>query len=95
MTMNQEMKKPQFLCIQIDREFKVNVRIPLELVRNGIKLAAFIPQEAAHLVTDRLRSKGIDLEIIASESFDHFIERLQKFHLGNDEHDQTVKIYCE
>ncbi len=93
--MNQEKKEPKFLCIQIDMEIKVNVRIPLGLIKNGMKLAAFIPQEAAHLVTDRLRSKGINLEMMFTESFDHFIESLQKFHLNNDEHDQTIKIYCE
>src|SRR5690242_18090819 len=50
---------PKFLRVEIDAKDgdRVNVRIPLFLVRTGIKLSTMLPSKVSHELTER----GIDL----------------------------------
>lgn len=52
-------REPRYLRIQVDDEDdrRVNVRVPLNLVRTGLRLGAIVPER----VRERLSEKGIDL----------------------------------
>lgn len=59
-------KSPRYLRIQVDGddEKRVNIRVPLGLVRAGLKLGAIVPGR----VRERLEEKGIDLEDLGGYS---------------------------
>src|SRR5580658_5241258 len=57
-------RKPQFLRVQVEDEgrkgpVKVNVRVPMQLLRAGVKLASLIPPEARERVNGHLRREGV------------------------------------
>src|SRR4030042_3543246 len=41
----------------------VNVRVPMSLIRSGMKFTSLLPSEARDKVTDALHEKGIDLDM--------------------------------
>jgi hypothetical protein len=57
---------------------RVNVRVPLSLVRAGIKLTSLIPSEARDKVNDSLKEKGINFDVnsIKAEDLEELIQAL-------------------
>ncbi len=45
-----------------DHHDRVNIRVPLKLIRAGLKLASFIPKDAQDKVNEALQEKGIDAD---------------------------------
>jgi len=45
-------------------EEKVNIRIPFQLLRAGIKLASVVPVDVQGKVNDALKEKGINIDLI-------------------------------
>ena len=71
---------------------KVNVRVPLGLLRTGIKLSTMVPIMAG----ERLKNSGIDLSHLSSLSGDELIEELRDLKVDVDSPDgDTVRIFCE
>jgi len=70
----------------------VNIRVPLGLLRTGIKLSTMVPI----LAGDRLKDSGIDLSHLSSLSGDALIEELRDLKIDVDSPDgNTVRIFCE
>ena len=57
---------------------RVNVRVPMSLIRAGIKLTSLIPPEARDKVNGALREKGIDFDVrnVKPEDLEELIEAL-------------------
>jgi hypothetical protein len=57
---------------------RVNVRVPMSLIRAGIKLTSLIPPEARDKVNGALREKGIDFDVrnLKPEDIEELIEAL-------------------
>ena len=57
---------------------RVNVRVPMSLIRAGIKLTSLIPPEARDKVNGVLREKGIDFDMrnVKPEDLEELIEAL-------------------
>ena len=71
---------------------KVNVRVPLGLLRTGIKLSTMVPI----LAGERLKDSGIDLSHLSSLSGDELIEELRDLKVDVDSPDgDTVRVFCE
>ena len=77
----------------------VNVRVPLNLIRAGIKLTALIPPEASTKIDEAMRSKGLNMDLrnIKSEDMEELIEALSDLEVEvNDEHGaKVVRVYVE
>ena len=75
---------------------KVNIRIPLKLIRAGLKLASFIPKDAQVKVNEALHEKGIEADFtrIKPEDLDDLISQLDNLTV-NVEGKETVKVFCE
>jgi len=95
-------KKPKYLRIQVEPKShsangeRVNVRVPVNLIRAGLKWASFIPQHSQRKVGDALREKGIDLDFgnLRPEDLDELIINLNDLQVEVDG-DEVVRIYCE
>ncbi|MHB0998136.1 MAG: SHOCT-like domain-containing protein [Armatimonadota bacterium] len=92
--------KPKYLRVVVDdNEDHVNIRVPLGLVRAGIKLGAFIPTEAQEKIQHSLSEKGlnIDLANMKADTFDTLIDSLSDLNIDVNEKDSNtvVRIFCE
>ena len=71
---------------------KVNIRVPLGLLRTGIKLSTMVPIVAG----ERLKDSGIDLSHLSSLSGDELIEELRDLKIDVDSPDgDKVRVFCE
>ena len=70
----------------------VNIRVPLGLLRTGIKLSTMVPRVAG----ERLKASGIDLSDLSSLSGDELIEELRDLKVDVDSPDgDKVRVFCE
>ena len=95
--------KPKYLCVRIDdtgrkgRE-RVNMRIPLGLVRAGMKLRGLMPADAQAKVETALVRKGFEAKLsdLGPEELEAFIESLCELAIEIDDVDGAkVQIFCE
>jgi hypothetical protein len=78
---------------------KVNVRLPLQLLRAGIKLQSLLPPEARAEVNSALRESGFnfDLSQIKPENVDELIAAFSDLAVDVDAEGgrSKVKVFCE
>jgi hypothetical protein len=94
--------KPKYLRIAVDpgedsgKKDKVNVRVPLKLIRSGIKWIRFIPKEAQDKVNESLRDKGIDMDFtkMTEEGLEELVENLSDLTI-EVEGEEKVRVFCE
>ena len=99
--------KPKYLRVVVDSQHSygnhgptsVNIRVPMQLLRAGVKLASLIPAQARAQVNDAMREKGVpfDLSQIKPENLEELIDQLNDLTIDVDEsRGQTkVKVFCE
>jgi len=91
----------KYLRIQVEPEQgsegdRVNVRVPMKLIRAGMKLAAFLPREAQTQVNSALQEKGMNLDLsrLTPEDLEELVANLDDLTV-NVEGKQKVRIYSE
>jgi hypothetical protein len=72
-----ERPKPRWVRIAIHKSAKegrhdkdVNIRVPIAIVRNGMRLGALIPGLAGEQVAARMRERGLDVDFSKLEAVD-------------------------
>jgi hypothetical protein len=88
---------PKYLFVKVDAVDgdKVNIRVPLKLVKAGIKLQALLPQDAQDKINAKLNEKGINLDDFKDENFKDLLDALTEFELNvDDKKGDKVRIYC-
>jgi hypothetical protein len=97
-------KSPKYLRVVVDAgagygegPAKVNVRIPMQLLRAGVRLGALIPVQAREQVNAALRENGIPLDIsqIKPDNLEMLIEQLGDFNVDVDDGHAKVRVFCE
>lgn len=97
---------PKYLHVTVDapnklqggEAEKVNVRIPLQLMRAGMKFASLIPQSAQGQVNQALHDKGIQFNLtdMTPEMVDELITSLSELTVEVDDSDGShVRVFCE
>jgi hypothetical protein len=81
---------------QSERQDKVNIRVPLRLIRAGLKWAAFIPKEAQSRVSEALKEKGIamDWTKVKPEDLEDLVSELNDLTV-DVEGKEKIRIFCE
>jgi hypothetical protein len=77
---------------------RVNVRVPMSLIRAGIKLTALIPPEALDKANNALREKGINFDVrnIKSEDIEELIDALGDMQIDVEGgKGEKVKVFVE
>jgi hypothetical protein len=88
---------PKYLFVKVDSVDgdKVNIRVPLKLIKAGIKLQALLPQDAQVKVNAKLNEKGINLDDFKAENFKDILDALTEFEMNvDDKKGDKVRIYC-
>jgi len=78
----------------------VNVRVPMQLLRAGVRLAALIPQQAHDQVDAALSSHGVPLTLsqIKPENLEELIDNLEDLTVdvdGKEGNSTKVRVFCE
>lgn len=101
--------RPKYLRVQVDSEdhdghdgpTKVNVRVPIQLLRAGVKLAGLLPPQAVRQANKAMQDEGIpiDLTQIKPENLEELIEHLNDLTVDVDQKDSEsnvkVRVFCE
>jgi hypothetical protein len=85
---------PRFLRVVVDSSDgdQVNVRVPLALVRTGIKLSTMLPSHA----NESLEEHGIDLSKMSGLEGEELVEALKELTVDVDSADgDKVRVFCE
>jgi hypothetical protein len=76
---------------------KVNVRVPMQLLRAGVRLTGVIPARARDQVNDALRKEGIPFDInnLTPQNLEGMIEHLRDLSVDVDNGHAKVRVFCE
>jgi hypothetical protein len=76
---------------------RVNVRVPLQLLRAGVRLAALIPAQALGQANAELNKSGLpfDLTQLKPEQLEALVEHLDEMTIEVDQPDARVRVFCE
>jgi len=75
----------------------VNVRVPMSLIRAGMKFTSLIPPTARDKITGALREKGIDFDMrnLKPEDLEEMIEALSELEVNVVTATEVVKVSVE
>ena len=76
---------------------KVNVRVPMQLLRAGVRLTGVIPASAREEVNNALRKEGIafDINNVTPQNLEELIEQLRELTVDVDNENTKVRVFCE
>ncbi|MDE2466865.1 MAG: hypothetical protein KGO02_24590 [Alphaproteobacteria bacterium] len=78
---------------------KVNIRVPLQLLRAGVRLTSLIPPVAREHVNNALHEQGIvfDINQLKPANLEELIEQLKDLTIDVDQPSKKVKVrvFCE
>lgn len=84
---------------------KVNIRVPMNLLRAGVRLAGLIPPQAREHVNNALRQKGIPFNIdqIKPDNLEELVDQLNELTIDVDVNNKggygdekvKVRVFCE
>ncbi len=82
-----------------DEQTSVNIRVPLQLLRAGVKLKSLLPEDARDHMNEALRKKGVDFDInqFKAENLDEMLANLNDLSIDIDKKSRKakVRIFCE
>ena len=78
----------------------VNIRVPMQLLRAGVRLASLIPKQAHDHLDEALNRHGVPLTLsqIKPENLEELIDHLDDLTVdvdGRDGNTTKVKVFCE
>jgi len=77
----------------------VNVRVPMQLLRAGVRLASLIPQQAHEQFDAKMNKHGVPLTLsqIKPENLEELIDHLEDLSVDVDakEEKAKVRVFCE
>jgi hypothetical protein len=97
--------RPKYLRVVVNSEddsggdgpTRVNIRVPLQLLRAGVRLTSLIPPQALTKVNAELNKSGvpIDLTQLKPQHIEELIEHLDDLTVDIDDPDAKVQVFCE
>jgi hypothetical protein len=101
--------RAKYLRVQVDADesmtglkgqTKVNVRVPMQLLRAGVRLASLIPAQAHQQLDEALSQHGVPLTVsqIKPENLEELIDHLEDLTVdvnGSEGNATKVQVFCE
>ncbi|MEO3821916.1 hypothetical protein [Plantactinospora sp. B24E8] len=97
--------RPKYLRVVVSSEDdfsgdgagRINIRVPLQLLRAGVRLTSLVPPQALTQVNAQLHKSGvpIDLTQLKPQHLDDLIEHLDEVIVDVDQADAKVQVFCE
>jgi hypothetical protein len=98
-----ESDKVKYLRVLVDTidpmagPTKVNVRVPMQLLRAGVRLTGVIPASAREEVNNALRKEGIPFDInnLTPQNLEELVEQLRELTVDVNNDNTKVRVFCE
>jgi len=76
---------------------KVNIRVPMALLRAGVRLTSLIPPAARDQVNAELSKNGVPFDIgqLKPENLEDLVDQLNDLTVDVEQEKTKVRIYCE
>jgi hypothetical protein len=94
--------KAKYLRVVVDsvengEPTRVNVRVPLQLLRAGVRLAALVPPRALDRASTELNKSGVPLDLtqLKPEQLEALLDHLDEMTVEVDQPDAQVRVFCE
>ena len=97
--------RPKYLRVVVSSEdngggegpSRINVRVPLQLLRAGVRLTSLIPPQALTKVNAELSRSGvpIDLTQLKPQQLEELIDQLDELTVDVDDPGAKVQVFCE
>jgi hypothetical protein len=101
--------RPKYLRVQVEADESmtgmkgattVNVRVPMQLLRAGVRLAGLIPQQAHDQLDEAFTKHGVPITLsqIKPENLEELIDHLEDLTVdvdGKDGNTTKVRVFCE
>jgi hypothetical protein len=97
-------RPPKYLRVAVDTDepgdegpTKVNIRVPMALLRAGVRLTSIIPPVARDKLNAEMAKNGVafDLNQLKPENLEDLIDQLDELTVVVDQDRTKVRIYCE
>lgn len=101
---NEPAASPRWVRITVHKTAKddghdkdVNIRVPIAVVKSGMRLGALIPGFPGDAVSARLRERGIDLDFsrLDAGALENVLKQLGDTNIEVDSGKKQVRISCE
>ena len=101
MTPNDERK---FLRVVVEpipgaggEQTHVNVRVPMALIRAGVKLTSLIPSNATTKINEELQKSGVEFDVsnIKPENLNELVDAMKDLQVDLDSEKEKVRVYLE
>ena len=93
---------PKYLRVVVEEDGesgseRVNIRIPMALIRSGVKLAALIPKEATNRVNEKLQQKGIGIDVgnLKVEDLEQLVDAMAEMEVDVQDGKEHVRVFVE
>jgi hypothetical protein len=97
---------PKYLRVQVEKDRgdlrapkHVNIRVPLQLLRAGVRLRGLMPRETRAHLTAALAEKGMDVDLdkLKGDNIEALIDTLTQtsIDIESDDGRSRVKVGCE
>lgn len=92
---------PKYVRIMVDtkegrlsKPVKINLRVPVALLRAGVRFGSLIPIQAQEKMNAEFRKNGLDFDIrqVKPENINELIDQLQDLSVDIDQEDDDTKI---
>lgn len=100
--------RPKYLRVIVDtteddlgrpggKPTKVNIRVPMQLLRAGVRLSSLIPEPARDKVNAAMREQGVpfDLNQLKPENLEDMIDQISDLTVDVDQEQTKVRVFCE
>ena len=94
-----ELKKLKYIYVKVlsSQNDNVDVRVPLGLIRAGMRLTTLIPPQAIDQINKTMREKGMsfDLNNIKPDDIEELIKNIADMEVNvKSKNGDTVRVYC-
>lgn len=85
------------VTVDSDDDEHIDVRVPLALIKAGVKLHTLLPAQATTGINTALQDNGINVDIdnLRTEDLEPFIDALSEIEVNIQDGDEKVRVYCE
>ncbi|MET7291623.1 hypothetical protein ABZS79_05620 [Streptomyces griseoloalbus] len=80
-----------------DGPSRVDIQIPLQLLRAGVRLTSLVPPQALTRINAEMHKSGvpIDLTELKPQHLEELVEQLDEVTIDVDDPDGQVRVFCE
>jgi hypothetical protein len=97
-------RAPKYLRVAVDTDepgddgpTKVNIRVPMALLRAGVRLTSVIPPAAREHINAEMAKNGVPFDIgqMRPENLEEMLDQLNDLQVDVDQERTKVRVFCE